>query len=204
MNLTRMVAHCRNFLRPALNPGDLAVDLTAGAGQDTLFLYQCVGPGGCVLAFDIQAEALGRAMALLTKAGIPVTSLHPADGTRRRGVQLIGDDHRNLDKYLWGSPRGVVANLGYLPGGDPSITTSIQSTLQALTRSCERLAAGGRVAVVVYPGHPGGAEEAEAVTNLFSALPARTWQVLQLQAMNRRQAPFLLMAAKKEDKRALP
>ncbi len=51
---------------------------------------------------------------------------------------------------------GIIANLGYLPGGDRAIITRSESTLAALDQSLTSLAVGGRVAVVVYPGHAGG------------------------------------------------
>lgn len=42
-----------------------AVDATCGNGHDTLELARMVGPSGRVVAFDIQAEALESAQALL-------------------------------------------------------------------------------------------------------------------------------------------
>jgi hypothetical protein len=53
------------------------------------------------------------------------------------------------------------------------------------------------MAVVAYVGHPGGRVEAEAVAELFSTLPASQWNVLQLLAANRPEAPFLLVAEKR-------
>ena len=41
-----------------LQPGDIAIDLTAGNGWDALFLARCVGLRGHVYAFDIQSAAI--------------------------------------------------------------------------------------------------------------------------------------------------
>jgi len=46
------------MLKDRLRPGDVVVDATMGNGHDTLFLTQCVSPGGHVFAFDVQAAAL--------------------------------------------------------------------------------------------------------------------------------------------------
>ncbi len=69
--------------------------------------------------------------------------------------------------------------------------------MQALQQSCDLLAPGGRLVVVVYPGHPGGTEEGAAVENLFARLDDRCFQVLQLKIINRSDAPFLLVAEKR-------
>ena len=57
-HLANIVSRSQRLLSEVLQPGDLAVDLTAGNGSDTLFLAQTVGPTGTVLAFDIQVQAL--------------------------------------------------------------------------------------------------------------------------------------------------
>ena len=57
-SLTRIVPWCHQLVAEVLKPGDLAVDLTAGKGRDTLVLAQAVGEGGQVVAFDLQAVAL--------------------------------------------------------------------------------------------------------------------------------------------------
>ncbi len=62
---TRMVSWSHRLLADVLSPGDLALDLTAGTGRDTLFLFHRLGPRGRILAFDIQREALLRTESLL-------------------------------------------------------------------------------------------------------------------------------------------
>lgn len=52
--------------------------------------------------------------------------------------------------------RLVAFNLGYLPGGDKTITTQSQTTVEALHVAKEVLMPGGLISLVVYVGHPGG------------------------------------------------
>ena len=56
--LTRIVPWSQQLLAEILDPGETAIDLTAGKGKDTLFLYRTVGAGGRIIAFDVQPRAL--------------------------------------------------------------------------------------------------------------------------------------------------
>jgi len=198
-SLIRIVDWAQRFLGDVLRPGDFAVDLTAGSGRDTLFLARRVGPSGRVLAFDIQAEALRQTAQRLAAAGIAATRRTGplAAGAATTGVDLVHDCHAALERYLDRAPRGIIANLGYLPGGDERVTTGVASTAAALELACQVLAPGGRIAVVLYLRHPGGAAEAEAVDALFCALPSHLWDVLRLQVANRSGSPYLLAAGKR-------
>lgn len=195
--LTEVIPWAHQFLAAVLWPGSPVVDLTAGTGRDTLFLFRKVGPSGRILAFDIQEAALLRTRDRLEPAGAPVRRHKSADGRpTAAGVHLIHDCHSRLDDYLGEAPRAVIANLGYLPGGDAAVRTEPDSTLAALETALTRLAPGGRIAVVAYVGHSGGAEEAAAVESRFRCLPSGLWQVLRLEAANRSRAPFVLLAQK--------
>ncbi|NOQ42538.1 MAG: methyltransferase domain-containing protein [Desulfuromusa sp.] len=196
--LTWVVKWGQELLAEVVQSGDLAVDLTAGNGQDTLFLYQLVGSKGQVVAFDIQSQALLATRERLVAAGAQV-KLQPQDIQPLRGepgIDLVQISHTELARVVPAAPKGIIANLGYLPGGQQELVTRPESTVLALEQSCSLLAAGGRLAVVVYPGHPGGAEEGTAVTNFFSGLQGSSFQVLQLKVSNRPQAPFLFVVEK--------
>lgn len=197
--LTRLVHWAHQFLREVLQSGDLAVDLTAGKGRDTLFLAEQVGISGCVLAFDIQEDALLQTAALLDSVQIAsqchICSAVPAE--LPPGVHLFLASHTDFARYLPAAPVAIIANLGYLPGSDGQMTTQQDTTLQALRSALTALKSGGRIVVVAYVGHPGGRSEAAAVTQLFAALPSEQWQVLRLGVENLAHAPFLLVAGKK-------
>ncbi len=156
--------------------GSLAIDATAGNGHDTLYLANLVGPTGTVWAFDIQPEALCRTTARLEGQQISVQlrlksgpPLPTTDVCHR--VIAIEADHAEMVLYLPPQIRGRVAaimfNLGYLPGADKECITTTSSTLTALDAAIMLLAPGGVLTVVVYPGHPGGREEADAVRSWF-------------------------------------
>jgi SAM-dependent methyltransferase len=195
--LSRIVPWAQELLGEVLNRGDLVVDLTAGNGQDTLALFNFVGDAGQVIAFDIQPGALDNTRSLLEDAGGQVRMI---DARRRlechAGVDLIMDSHEHLGLYVDGAPQGVIANLGYLPGGDQSIITISQSTLPALQQAADILAVGGRMAVTVYPGHLGGNVEADEVSVFFAGLSDASFHVLMLKVTNRPRSPFLFIAEK--------
>lgn len=138
-----------------LGAGQWAIDATVGNGRDTLFLAQCVGPGGKVWGFDIQEAALAKARLLLQEHGVD------------KRVELIQANHAAMDNHLprelKGRIRAVMFNLGYLPGGDKSIITKPAETIKALNSALSLVAPGGILSVVSYIGHAGGGEEYEAI-----------------------------------------
>ena len=191
--MERMVDFAHRFLAETLAAGDRAVDLTAGRGRDTLFLAEQVLPGGELFAFDIQRDALAQTENLLRSHGFAVGG---GDGSRG-GIALIEAGHEKLASYVEGPLRAAIANLGYLPGGDPGVTTHAQTTLTALQAVLALLAPGGRLAVVGYVGHAGGCSETEAVAALFAGLESRDWTTMRIAMLNRVSAPVLLMAERR-------
>jgi len=197
-SLTRIVSWSQLLTTELLTAGDTAVDLTAGKGRDTLALAEAVGHSGRVIAIDVQAEALAQTSLLLTEKGYVV---HPWQTDRKvpeqPGIYLIQGCHSRLSEALSSTPRAVIANLGYLPGGNRQLITQTDTTLAALSQALDLLSRGGRLAVVLYPGHDGGAEEAQEVTRLFRQLNGETWQVLELSVANQSFAPRLLLAERR-------
>jgi len=173
------------MLREVIGAGDLVIDATAGNGHDTEFLAECVGPGGRVLAFDVQAVAIAAARARVTAAGLA------------ERVEFFQESHAMMDaRAAPATVAAVMFNLGYLPGDDHRLVTQPATTLQALDRAAALLKAGGGLSVVCYPGHPGGALEAAAVEQWFAELAARRWQIARYGAFaTRRPAPFLLLGS---------
>ncbi len=198
MSLTRIVSWSHTLVQEVLRPGDLAADLTAGKGRDTVVLAEAVGSEGRVVAFDIQAKALAQTAERLRLAGWrPIFWQEDRMIPNRPGCYLIHACHSDLHKYTGQGLRAVVLNLGYLPGDNRQIKTAAETTVNALQQGLGLLGKGGRLAVTVYPGHPGGTEEGAAVRNLLGSLPCDTWQVLHLLVANQPLAPYLLVAEKK-------
>ncbi len=182
---TSAVQWAQSFIAPVLVPGCLAVDATAGNGRDTLFLARGVGPQGRVFAFDIQPEALERTREQLAGAGL------------LERVVLLATDHREMAAHVPGTVNAVMFNLGYLPGGDHRIITQPESTIEALKAALSLLAAGGRVSLVVYTGHPGATEEQKAVEEFTQALSPREYTVVRLSFWNRSaKAPVVILLEK--------
>jgi predicted methyltransferase len=153
--LTRLTHILHARLAEHLRPGDLALDLTAGNGHDTAALARLVGPTGFVWSFDLQATALAATRRRLA-----------AEGLESR-TALIQADHRHWASHApqaIGALAAVVANLGYLPGGDKSIITTPDSSLPALQTAWHALRPGGLLGVIIYRGHPGGLEEDHAIS----------------------------------------
>jgi len=179
----RPTALAQEILRPLIRPGDRVIDATAGNGHDTVFLADCVGPAGRVLAFDVQAAALASARERVGD---------------RAGVEFFQESHAKMEKHAAaGSVAAVMFNLGYLPGHDHELTTESSETLLALEAAARLLKPGGILSVICYPGHPAGAAEALAVENWMSALAGHGWRIAKYGSIaTRRPAPFLLLAAK--------
>lgn len=197
-NLTLVVPWSHALLRGVLRPGDAAVDLTAGEGRDTQVLADAVGPAGRVVAFDVQAAALKQAAAALRATGCTVVDwMTGCEVPLTPGVYLVHACHSTVAAFVTSPIRAAVANLGHLPGGDPALTTRPETTCRSLQGTLDLLLAGGRLAVTVYPGHPGGDVEAAAVDRLFAALPCPSWQVLRVSVANAPGAPYLLVAEKR-------
>lgn len=147
---------------------ETVIDATAGNGYDTLFLAQCTGPQGKVYAFDIQSDAINQTAKRLSEAGHDHGEFFNASH-----AQML----KLLPPELIGEIAAITFNLGYLPGGDKTITTNVDSTQQAIFAAVKLLKPGGILTILAYTGHPGGIEEANAVQHLTSQLPSNEYSI---------------------------
>ena len=162
------------------------IDATAGNGHDTVFLAEKVGPTGKVFAFDIQEAALDATRARLEEAG------HAAQVTLRlESHERLGE---HLPKRHHGHVQAIMYNLGYLPGGDKTLTTRWHSTMAALRASLELISDSGIITVTAYPGHREGGEEANAIIQFGRWLDPREYRVLQYHFLNLTNDPPFLIA----------
>lgn len=165
--------------------GDAAVDATCGIGRDTLLLAELTGSTGQVWGFDIQEQAIAETSHRLAEAGV---------GGR---VTLVLAGHEEMEKYVKGSVKVVLFNLGFLPGSDRSIITRPETTGIALNQSLKLLAPGGIVLVTVYPGHGGGASERRVVDGWAAGLETQQyhcWRMGQVNVMS--DAPYSILVQK--------
>ncbi len=175
----------------AVSSGGLAIDATVGNGHDTLFLVQAVGPPGRVVGFDIQEEALEETRRRVRRE------------TSDASLRLVHAGHETIEDHLsesdFGTVDAVMFNLGYLPGGDHSVTTTPETTRQALDTSVDLVRPGGIITVVAYTGHDGGEAEARVVESWASALSDDTLRALSYQFMNQTNDPPRLYAVEKRE-----
>ncbi|KAF0216673.1 MAG: hypothetical protein FD174_3610 [Geobacteraceae bacterium] len=180
------VALSHFFLRERVRPGDRVVDATCGNGHDTLFLAGLVGPAGKVWGFDIQDDALAATRVLLDEAGC------------LDRLELVAAGHECLSDHVTEPVQAVVFNLGYLPGGDKTRITRPDNTLPALEQAAQLLQPGGIIIVVLYSGHPGGAEECRAVDEWGAALSPELFNVWRSCQPNcPPTAPYLILVEKR-------
>lgn len=185
MKHARLTHVAHEMMRLVLRPGDTAIDATCGNGHDTTFLAKSVGPTGRIYAFDVQESAIHSTRAAVEKE-IPIGS-HPAIMLERRC-------HSEMQAVAGSNvARAICFNLGYLPGGDKSLTTSIESTVSAVEAAFEVITSGGLISLLCYTAHPGGMEEYDAVKNLVSNLPTGYWVSTELRLLNRPSAPVLIL-----------
>ncbi len=187
--LGRAAGASHELVREVLRPGSIAVDATAGAGHDTLFLAQTVGPSGQVYAFDVQQTALEETRLLLEHAGLTgFTHLLPT-----------GHEHikEALPPEIYGRLDAVMYNLGWLPGSDKRVVTQAQTTTASLKAACELLAPGGIITIVLY-AHEAGKIEAKAVEQFCSQLTG-SLSAFSLHRLNRSGAPYMIAITKQEN-----
>lgn len=170
------------YLASAILQGSAAIDLTAGNGLDTLFLAELVDESGIVHAFDIQPEAIAICRQRLSQASLA------------HRVHLNQLDHAHWPTCVpiedLSRLSAVVMNLGYLPGGDHSITTKAESTIDAVRSALKLLRPGGRLSIVAYTGHQGGLAESMAIENVLAELDLVHFQVTRTISSPSKGAPI--------------
>jgi len=169
-----------------LKPGDAAIDATCGNGHDILFLSQLLlnHPESMVIGLDIQSAAIANTDQLLQRS---------LSSEQLKRVLLHRLSHTEIDTIpLLLPPRLIVYNLGYLPGGDKSITTQTSSSLKSIETSLKMLAPDGALSITCYPGHGEGEKEEKALLSFAESLPSPKWSVCYHKWLNRPRSPSLI------------
>ncbi|WP_042164199.1 class I SAM-dependent methyltransferase [Paenibacillus gorillae] len=193
MGFLSVLSMAHKWIGERTSSGDIVIDATAGGGVDTLALASLVGSGGTVYAFDIQQEALDRTQERLA-------ALEPEGRLPR--LRLLLQSHAEMaaavDDDAHGKVAAVMFNLGYLPGGDESVITQPETTINALDAALSLLRPGGIVTCVLYPGHPGGELEAAAVEAWASQLPGSLAAAVVYRQPQRTTAPYLVAVERRQ------
>lgn len=166
-----------------LKPGDWAIDATAGNGKDTLKLAEIIlnqGDGELV-ALDIQDCAIVNTHQLLSKY---------FNSQQLERVHLFRQSHATFPD-LKQAPKLIVYNLGYLPGGNKSLTTQTATTLESVKAALSL--ATEAISITCYPGHPEGALEEETLLAFTKGLNPTEWNTTFYEWKNRSKSPSLLL-----------
>jgi predicted methyltransferase len=193
MGFLSVLSFAHKLVSERLQSGDIAVDATIGTGADTLFLAKATGPKGHVFGFDIQEEAVTLTQQRLDQSSTsslsPVTLLLQSHACMREGLPLA----------YHGKLAAIMFNLGYLPSSSSNkeIITMTDTTITALQIGLELLRPGGIITAVLYPGHPGGDSESEAVKQWATNIPQFFAQSIIYQQLQRSDAPYTIAVEKK-------
>ena len=161
-----------DVLHRVIEEGDTVIDATLGNGHDTVMLAELAGQTGRVIGFDIQADAVGRTSARLLDSGL------------LDRCELYAEGHEHIAERVKAPVKAAVFNLGWLPGGDKSITTHWETTQTAISAALSLLGKGGVCTICAYPGHEEGDRERFALMEWLSALRPQEYNVLHHRFLN--------------------
>lgn len=189
MFISHTVSFVKTVMENEIRPGDTVIDATVGGGLDTLFLSRTVGPQGAVFGFDVQQQALDKALQRLASEQAP-------DNVR---LFLAGHEAltEHIPDHLHGKMAGAMFNLGYLPGSDQRVITRPGTTCAAIDTTLGLLRKGGVISMVLYTGHPGGEDEAGAVEDHCASLPMNTARIMRCTMLNQPTAQTRLLFLEK-------
>jgi Putative rRNA methylase len=179
-----------NYWQSCVTPGDIVIDATCGNGRDTLFLCKLAlsSGDGHAYAMDIQSMAIEKTRKLLSE-NLEANLLN-------RIILTQGCHSQFPTEICESSVKLIVYNLGYLPGGEKSLTTFSPTTLKSLESAQTLLKKGGIISLTCYPGHPAGKIEEEHLLAYVSGLEPKAWSSCHHRWINRREAPSLIILQK--------
>ena len=170
----------KELLKKHIQKGSVVADFTMGNGNDTLWLSNQVGENGKVFAFDIQEAAVYNTKALLEKENCA------------QNYTLIKDSHHLLKNYIDCPLDAGIFNLGFLPGGDKSLTTVRSTTLPAIETALTLIKAGGCLMIAIYPGHEEGRLEGELICDILSKYDQKHLSAYRFNVLNAATSPYFI------------
>lgn len=174
----QITSWCRRMMRDHVSEGSHCIDATMGNGYDTEYLCTLVGKEGFVWAFDIQKRALEATRGRLKQA-LSYTN-----------YELLLASHSRMSEYVEPETIDCITfNLGYLPGGDHTIATRAETTIEALKQGLQLLKKNGLISICIYSGGDSGFEERDRVLAWLKELDSRKYLVLVTEYYNRPHHP---------------
>ena len=98
--------------------------------------------------------------------------------------ELVGEEGQVIAFAEKDSVKCIVFNLGWLPGGDKSITTLWETTKVALEKALSLLKKHGVLLLCAYPGHAEGDRERSEVKDFLASLAPQQYNVLHQKFLN--------------------
>ena len=83
----------------------------------------------------------------------------------------------------------ICFNFGYLPGGDHTIATRKETSLEAIEKGLLLLKHGGMMSLCIYSGGDTGFEEKEAILQYIRVLNPKEYTVIVNEYYNRENNP---------------
>ena len=100
-------------------------------------------------------------------------------------VERYGEKAREADFLLF--------NLGWLPGGDKSITTLRESTMPAVEAAIELMDRDAILNIAVYPGHAEGDAEGRMLCDYLSGVSRHKICATQVKILNSPTSPYFIV-----------
>lgn len=171
------------YLKNYVSSNPYCLDMTCGNGHDSKYILENLSPKK-LIAFDIQRLAKDNTYKLLKNTNI-------------ENFEFILDTHVNIDKYVNQGIDLVMYNLGYLPGGDKSITTKAIDVVESLSKVLNQLNPRGLIYITLYPGHEPGKKEIEVIEEYLTKLNQKEFSVLSQKFLNQKNnPPYVIMVEK--------
>lgn len=182
MKALGILPFARALITNYIESGDIVIDATCGNGNDTLYLAQLLNNTGHIHAFDIQAQAISNAK----------------EKTKDfNNISYHQTGHENVLDVLNQTVKLAIFNLGYLPKGDKSIVTIPKTTIQAIDNIFSILEVGGIIILVIYPGHPEGQVEKDAVLDYLSHIDQNQAHIFKYEFINQKNNPPFVVGIEK-------
>lgn len=168
----------KKVIASRVSEGDICIDATAGRGNDTAFLCELVGESGKVTAFDIQSDAIESTRKLLCEKRLSGRA------------NLVLSSHTDMDKYAdEGTVSCITFNFGWLPGGDHTVHTNKDTSLEAVKKALRLIKKGGLISMILYYGRDTGFEEKDALLEFVKTIDSDEYTVITAEFSNRPNCP---------------
>jgi len=168
----------KGVITSRVSKGDICIDATAGRGNDTAFLCELVGESGKVTAFDIQSDAIESTRRLLCEKRLSDRA------------ELVLGSHTDMDKYAdEGTVACITFNFGWLPGGDHTVHTNKDTSLEAVKKALRLIKKGGLISMILYYGRDTGFEEKDALLEFVKTVDSDEYTVITAEFSNRPNCP---------------